>query len=263
MSKPSKNDIVLVADNGNTCVITLEKLIKDIKEIKKHWELDPETVELDRTRPLFYLVELGIVVNYFTIGLILKCGFNTIFIKTQKQVLSVCGNSKFKKEELKEFGGEGGVDRYEGVGYIKDYIAQGSPVCRSSFGRGLNFMQRMKRDADAFENGQIIVGEEDFIDAKVLKKQKPIPNYEKKLSFSSHIENFCNDFLKQVDPQDIKEQNEVIKGLILRPLELDVEILANHLSQLDKYKDLYNEMYEKYQKQYLKKMKQLYPIPMF
>lgn len=264
MKQLSKNDVAIVVDTGHAITMSLKDFVRDLRDVKRFWEIDPENLQLSRSRPVFYIVGLGIAVDYFTVGLVLRCGFNTIYIKDQKQILSVCGSSLFDKDELKG-GAEGGpaLDRREGIGYIREFILTGCPITRDAFNRRAAYSQRMKKEADQFDQGHIIVGAEDFIDKGILKKQKPINNYEKKIRETTSYNQFCVDFLKNVAPEDMKEKKMEIDNMIIRPLEPEIYTLVDKLGEMDKYKDAYKKILKKHQVQYLKNMKQVYPRPMF
>lgn len=253
MKKPTEKHVAFVVDTGEVHIRKLKHFTEDVFLAERFWETNPKTLKVDRNKPIFSFVAPDVILDYFSIGLIFKCGFNTIFIKTQRDTKTFCTSSRFKKG-----------DKFGDRTFFLDYMSYGYPIRRSTFIDALENkfqeedFRRMKGEANAFEQGKIIVGKDDFFDQELLKKQKPIMIYERNIKrIVSEIEKVYKEFFTLLDKEDVERQKR------LYPNPDDWIKIAKRYSYNRKYRDSFKELVQKYQKMYDKKMAKKHKIPMF
>lgn len=255
------NKIVFVCDDGTTSVDTPFALSLRMGG-NKMWVFDGINLGPRYDQPVFD-IEHGLVIDYMTLGLALKCGFNTIFVRKEKRKIP-CVNSLFKKEYIANQE-EGKSPRIYSL--LKLNVSRGYPIRRSSYIKA--DFDLMSREADAFEDGRLILNNNDMLSVYARKQIKPIMNFTREIVENGYYYlKFCSDAMSKISEEhrlaaDLNAQYKINRGelyAIDKP-HIMYNLIVEHFS--NEYGDMFQKLYDKHQKMYLEKMKKLFPHPIF
>lgn len=254
--------IVFVCDDKTSIIESVRQLSTRMEFNVRRWEFDGVNIKPNYKQPVFELSS-NLYIDYMTLGLALKCGFNTIFIQKEKKVKTQCIDHTFRKEYIKQREGRDHIIH----SLPSLYISRGYPIRRSTYMKG--DYDQMRREAEAFQDGKILLGKDDLISEKTKKMIQPIMNYSPTYHGTPYFDDFCFEYLSKISPEHYIIASRIAQADIdaRRLYQVDKYIAMYNIIQdkgyWQRYNSLYNKVSKKYQNIYISDMKKLHPHPIF